>query len=234
MIQVWGRRSSSNVQALMWGIAELACADAGAKAADCVSTNLRLQGHAVERIDAGFTYGVNDTDAYLALNPNGTVPTLQIDDEPPLWETAAILRHLANRFGQAPIWPADELSRAHIDRWAEWAKINIALGFTSPVFWPLVRMPAARRDAAAIQEAVDQLHRKLAIAEVQLSQYRYLAGDDFSLADIQFGHCLYRYFDVDIERADLPNLYQYYQRLVARMPFAEHVMVSYEELVDSF
>jgi len=64
MLTVWGRKSSSNVQALMWCIGEL--------------------GLAYERIDAGFKYGVNDTVEFLAMNPNGTVPVLREDDgEPP-------------------------------------------------------------------------------------------------------------------------------------------------------
>jgi glutathione S-transferase len=53
---------------------------------------------------------------------------------------------------------------------------------------------------------------------------------DFSLADIQLGHCLYRYYDIEVTRADLPNLAAYYHRLQTRPAFAGQVMVSYDEL----
>ena len=83
MLKVWGRRSSSNVEALLWCLEEL---------------NLGY-----ERIDAGFIYGVVDTPEYLAMNPNGTVPTLQDGDGPPLWETGAILRYIAGAYSRPEV-----------------------------------------------------------------------------------------------------------------------------------
>lgn len=213
MIKVWGRESSSNVQAVMWCLAEL---------------NLDYS-----RLDAGFTYGVVDTQEYRAMNPNGRVPTLQDGDNTPIWESGAILRYLGNQYGDDPFWPSDPVERVRVDQWAEWAKINIALEFTSPVFWRVVRTPIGRRDQDAIDSAVSYLSRNLAIAEEQLSENLYLAGNDFSLADVQFAHTLYRYFDIDIERKRLPNLERYYSMISERVAFQQHVQVSYEELRDT-
>lgn len=210
MLTVWGRKSSSNVQALMWCIGEL--------------------GLAYERIDAGFKYGVNDTAEFLAMNPNGTVPVLREDDGEPLWETGAIIRYLAAQYGDEAFWPKNARSRAQIDKWTEWAKLNIAMNFTGPVFWRVVRTAPALQDQQAIAAALTALGAKLDIAEKQLERHRFLAGDDLTLADIQFGHVLYRYFDIDIPRPSLPRLERYYGNLTERPAFQEHVMVSYEEL----
>lgn len=182
------------------------------------------------RHDIGHIYGGTDSPAFRALNPNGTVPVLQDGDNPPLWETGAILRYLASRYGTPSFWPAGLLARTEVDRWAEWAKINIALQFTSPVFWRVVRTPQAEQDWPMIRNAVAELEERLAIAEVRLAQHDYLVGDALTLADIQFGHILYRYFDIGIERAALPALAAYYERLAQRAAFREHVMVSYAEL----
>ena len=210
MLTVWGRRTSSNVQALMWCIGEL--------------------GLACQRHDAGHIHGVTDTPAFLAMNPNGTVPVLRDGDGEALWETGAILRYLAGRYGAAPFWPVEGFARAHVDRWAEWAKINITLGFTVPVFWRVVRTAPSRQDPVAIGQAVTRLDKLLDIAEAQLSRGAHLAGDDFTLADIQFGHVLFRYFDIAITRPDRPGLRRYYDALTRRTAFREHVMISYEEL----
>ena len=70
----------------------------------------------------------------------------------------------------------------------------------------------------------------LDIAEKQLANAPYLCGDDFTLADVQFGHLLYRYFDLEIERRERAGLRSYYERLVARPAYREHVMVPYDEL----
>lgn len=210
MLTVWGRRTSSNVQALMWCIGEL--------------------GLAYERHDAGHIYGVTDTPAFLAMNPNGTVPVLRDGEGEALWETAAILRYLVGCYGAAPFWPAEGFTRARVDQWAEWSKINITLGFTAPIFWKVVRTAPSKQDPVAIGQAVTKLDKLLDIAEVQLARGAYLAGDEFTLADIQFGHVLFRYYDIAITRPDRPALRRYYDALTTRPAFREHVMTSYEEL----
>lgn len=210
MLTVWGRKTSSNVQALMWCIGEL--------------------GLPYERHDAGHRYGGTDTPSFLAMNPNGTVPVLRDGAGEPIWETGAILRYLSGRYGSAPFWPSDGVARARVDQWAEWAKINITLGFTAPIFWRVVRTAPADRDPVAISQAVAKLDRLLDIAEAQLARGAFLAGDDFTLADIQFGHVLFRYFDIPITRQDRPRLRRYYDALTTRSAFREHVMVSYDEL----
>ncbi len=210
MLTIWGRKTSSNVQAVMWCVAEL--------------------GLPHERIDAGFKFGVVDTPDYLALNPNGTVPTLIDGDNPPVWESGAILRYLCNAYAPERFWPRDPIARAFVDQWAEWAKINFTLNFTGPVFWRVVRTAPMQRDMEAIRNALVLLDKKLDIAEAQLGENPYLTGHELTLADIQFGHCLYRYFTIDIERRDRPVLSAYYDRLTARPQYAQHVMVPYDEL----
>ena len=210
MLTIWGRTDSSNVQALMWCVAEL--------------------GLPHRRIDAGHRFGGTDTPEFLAMNPNGTVPVLQDGDAPPLWETGAILRYLAGRYGPESFWPADPVARADVDRWAEWAKINIALGFTGPVFWPVWRFPESR-DPVALERALSALDAKLRIAEDRLSRHPFLVGDTLTLADIQFGHILYRYFTIDIARPALPALASYCARLTERPAYRQHVMVSFEALL---
>ena len=210
MLTVWGRKTSSNVQALMWCVGEL--------------------GLPYVRHDAGHRYGGTDTPSFLAMNPNGTVPVLLDGVGEPIWETGAILRYLAARYGAPPFWPCDGVARTRIDQWAEWAKINITLGFTAPIFWRVVRTAPANQDPVAISQAVAKLDKLLDIAEAQLSGGAFLAGDDFTLADIQFGHVLFRYFDIPIARRDRPVLRRYYDSLATRPAFREHVMVSYDEL----
>ena len=210
MLTIWGRKTSSNVQAVLWCLGEL--------------------GLPFARHDAGHVYGGTDTPEFLAMNPNGTIPVLRDGEDEPLWESSAILRYLAGRYGDDPFWPRDARQRAQTDKWAEWSKINVTTNFTGPIFWKLVRTAPKDRDEAAIAAAVRTLCRKLAIAEARLSANPFLAGRDFTLADIQFGHLLYRYYDIPIERPDLPALRAYYDALTARAAFREHVMVSYDAL----
>ncbi len=210
MLHIWGRRSSSNVQALMWCVGELELDH--------------------ERYDAGHVHGGTDTEAFYRMNPNRTVPVLRDGNGPALWETGAILRYLADVYGSATFWPEHPVHRALVDKWAEWSKINIALGFTGPVFWRVVRTPTPQQDPQAISEALDALNAKLRIAERQLQHNEWLCGPDFTLADIQFGHVLYRYFDIEIERPEWPSIRRYHAALLARNAYREHVAIPYDEL----
>ena len=210
MLRVWGRKTSSNVQALMWCIAEL--------------------GLEHVRYDVGHRFGGTDTDEFKAMNPNRTVPVLQDGSNETLWETGAILRYVASKYADEEFWPRDVAARAQVDKWAEWSKISIAVGFTVPVFWAAVRTAPKDRDQAAIDCAVTALENKMRIAEQKLKASSFLAGDALTLADIQFGHLLFRYYDIDIKRCELPAVRAYYDRLTARPHYQNHVMISYDDL----
>ncbi len=183
-----------------------------------------------QRHDAGHRFGGLDTEEFTKLNPNRTIPVLQDGAHPSLWETGAILRYLAARYGDDVFWPADPMQRATVDKWAEWAKLNVAMAFTVPVFWQVVRTAPSDQDNAAIQQAVAHLETNLKIADSQLLQSAFVAGNTLTLVDIQLGHILYRYYDIDIDRAPLKNLRRYYDRLTERPAFQTHVMLSYDEL----
>lgn len=210
MLEIWGRKTSSNVQAVMWCVGEL--------------------GLQFVRHDVGGHFGGTDDDAFLSMNPNGTIPVLKDAHLTPLWETGAICRYLAARYGTDSFWPSDLAHRAEADRWAEWAKLNVAMAFTVPIFWRAVRTPKAQRDQKTILTAVEALEEKLKIADERLAKHHFLAGEDFTLADIQFGHVLFRYFDIDIQRAEFPNVRTYYNCLAKRPAYREHVMLPYDDL----
>ena len=170
MLTIWGRKTSSNVQAVMWCIGEL---------------GLKYQRH-----DVGDSYGGNDTAEFKAMNPNGLIPVLRDGHDDPLFESGAILRYLGARYGEAPFWPKDPTERAPIDKWAEWVKVNVTTSFTWPIFRQLVRCKPETRDAALTAKALDRLGTLLAIAETRIAEHGYLAGRAFTLADIQLGHLL--------------------------------------------
>ncbi|MDA3889779.1 MAG: glutathione S-transferase family protein [Allgaiera sp.] len=210
MITIYGRASSSNVQAVMWGVAEL--------------------GLAHERLDYGHVFGGTDTPEFRAMNPNGLVPVLR-DGDLVMFESCAILRYLAARYGDGgALWPADPVARARVDMWAEWGKTSFGTTFTGPIFWSRVRTPAKDRDEAALTRAVAAFEAKLDILEGQIGQGAFVCGEDFTLADIVIGHVLFRWFDIDVPRRPRPGIEGYYVRLKARPAFAEHVMISYESL----
>jgi glutathione S-transferase len=98
------------------------------------------------------------------------------------------------------------------------------------VFYGLVRTPKDKIDHDAVRLAIGKLEKVLALADTRLATSTYIASPQFTLADITLGYCLYRYFDINVPRAELPNLRRYYDLLTTRPAFKRHVMVSYDEL----
>jgi glutathione S-transferase len=209
MITVYGRANSLNVQAVMWGLAEL--------------------GLDAERLDYGFGFGGADTPEFRAMNPNGLVPVLK-DERVTMFESCAILRYLASRYGRFPFWPEDPVARAPVDMWAEWGKTTLQRDFAGPIFWHVVRTPAAGRDPAALVAALAAFDRQLDILEGRLGDGDWVTGPDFTLADVVIGVAFFRYFTLPIERRERPILTAYYRRLTERPAYAQHVMVSYDAL----
>ena len=200
MLKIWGRTNSINVQKVLWCCAEL-----------------KLP---FERVDAGGKFGVNDTPEFLAMNPNGRVPTIS-DDGFILWESHAIVRYLARKHGSGTLWPKDEKACADADRWMEWYSTTLWPPL-QPVFWNLVRIEPAKRDLKLVEESRRKVADFLKMVEANLANRPYIAGSAFTMGDIPMGVALHRWFLLPIERPDYPRLAAYYDRLKQRPGFAAH------------
>jgi glutathione S-transferase len=201
MLKVWGRDTSSNVQKVMWAIGEL--------------------GLACERVDIGGPFGKNREPAYLAMNPNGLVPTLQEDDFL-LWESNSIVRYLARKHGAGTLEPADPRICALASQWMDW-QLTVVGPAMFPVFWGLVRTPPEQRDTKAIEAGKVKLTDAMKILDAQLGKTRFVAGDAFSMGDIPVGIMGRRFRDLVPERPALPHLERWYGEIAARPPFRRHV-----------
>ena len=194
MLRIWGRLSSVNVQKVVW------CADE--------------IGLPYERIDAGGKFGVNDTADFLARNPNGLVPVID-DDGFVLYESNAIVRYLAARAGAEALWPADLRRRADVDRWMEWQSTAFTPAMWA-AFWQLVRTPADKRDAAAVEASRAKSEKLAAILDAQLAKTPCLTGDTFTVADIVVGCAAHRWLNLPLSREPRRNLERWYAALKAR------------------
>lgn len=201
MLKIWGRKTSANVQKVMWAIGEL--------------------GLEHERLDIGGAFGRNDEPAYRAMNPNGLVPTLQ-DGEFILWESNAIVRYLAREYGAGKLEPADPYTRAHADQWMDWQATVLGPAI-SPAFRGLIRTPPEKRDAAAIAASQASTTDAMKILDARLAKTRFVAGDAFSMGDIPAGVMAYRFRQLVPERPALLHLERWYGELKKREAFRQHV-----------
>jgi glutathione S-transferase len=209
MLTVWGRRSSFNLQKVMWLVGEL--------------------GVPHDHIEVGGKFGGLDKPEFLAMNPHGRVPVLQ-DGETTIWESHTILRYLAARYGRPQFWSDDPAARSLAERWMDWSQTALQMNFLLGVFWGFYRTPADKRDMMRVNAAIARTARDLAQLDRQLEGRKFLLGDTLSLADIPAGTNLYRYYGLDIERPRLPNVERWYRNLQERPPYRAHVMLPFDEL----
>jgi glutathione S-transferase len=194
MLKIWGRLSSVNVQKVVW------CADE--------------IGLAYERIDAGGKFGGNDTAEFLARNPNGLVPVID-DDGFVLYESNAIVRYLAARHSVDSLWPRDLRARADVDRWMEWQSTAFTPAMWA-AFWQLVRTPADKRNAAAIEESRVKGEKCAGVLDAHLADRAFLTGDVFTAADIVVGCASHRWLNLPLPRVARPHLQRWYAQLKSR------------------
>ena len=175
MMRLWGRKSSINVQKVLWCLAELGLEE----------------GKDFERIDAGLHFGINHTPEFLALNPNGLVPTLE-DGDLVLWESNTILRYLVRQYDRSKRFPADTNNQYQSEKWMDWQ-----LGTMWPplrvAFLGLTRTPEADRNYELIKSSYQEADALLALLDQTLEKHAYCAGEQFSVGDIPLALCVSRW-----------------------------------------
>jgi glutathione S-transferase len=202
MIKIWGRNTSANVQKVMWAVAEI--------------------GLVHERIDIGGPFGQNREPAYLAMNPNGLVPTLEEEDGFLLWESNSIVRYLAARHDAGALEPADPKTRARASAWMDW-QLSVLAPAIFPAFWGLVRTPPEKRDHAAIEESKKKTTAAIEIVDGQLDKTPFLAGHTFSYGDIPVAVMANRYRQIVPERPPLRKFERWFATIAARQAFKDQV-----------
>src|SRR6202035_4520813 len=163
------------------------------------------------------------------MNRHGRVPVIQ-DGDVTVCESHAFLRYLAARHGAGRFWSDDPAARAGIDGWMDWSQTALQPDFLVGVFWGFYRTPEDKRNWPAIRASLGRCVAHFGKLERQLEGRSFLLGDALTLADITAGTSLYRYFELDIDRPNLPQVERWYRRLQERPAFSEHVMIPFEEL----
>jgi glutathione S-transferase len=193
MIRLLGRKTSGNVQKVLFLLEEL--------------------GERYEREDYGRQFNNTTTPEYLRLNPNGKVPTVQVDGLT-IWESNTILRYLAGKAGR--FYPADAGKRTEIERWMDWLLASL-----NPLYLYMfkeAKKPAAERPSDfATQEK--EMVGLLAILDGALAGRTWLAGDEFTVADIAMGPIVKRCLGFPIALPALANLKAWQARIDARPAF---------------
>ena len=202
MLRILGRRSSINVRKVLWACDEI--------------------GLAYTQEDWGTGARPTSDPDYQALNPKGLVPVV-IDDGAVLTESNAIVRYLAGKHGRIDLLPVEPLARARVEEMMDWQATDLNWSWRIAFHAIARKNPGigtpdqVRASLAAWTTMMTLLVRRLAAGRP------YACGDTFTVADIAIGLAVNRWFQMPMERPDLPHARAYWERLRARPAAKPHL-----------
>lgn len=171
-------------------------------------------GLSLEEKPIDFAKGEHKTAEYLALNPNGAIPTL-VDGDVVLTESRAIMQYLASKKPEAGLLPKDEAARADVTRWQFWdaAHFSANVGTVSfqRVFKPMMGM--GDPDLAKVEEGLAGFRRYAAVLEKRLTGRTYVVGDQLTIADLTIACSLMYAKQAEIPLSEFPNVQAWFGRI---------------------
>jgi glutathione S-transferase len=168
----------------------------------------------VEEKKIDFAKGEHKSAEYLALNPNGAVPTL-VDGDFVLNESRAIMQYLASKKPDSGLLPRREEDRADVTRWQFWDASHFSPQLGTLAFQKLIKpmMGMGEPEAAKIEEALAGFRRFGAVLNGRLEGRRFVVGDALTLADLTLASSLMYAQQTDAPLGELPNLKAWFSRI---------------------
>ncbi len=139
---------------------------------------LEEAGAEYQEMPVDFKAGEHKSEAYLKLNPNGKVPTMQ-DGDFILWESLAINRYIATKF-KPELLGTNDHEKALVDQWSFWSTAHLY----PPAETMYLEMNYGAKDPAVMVKATEKLDPLFAILDKHLVDREFLVGKVFTLADI--------------------------------------------------
>ncbi len=161
---------------------------------------------------------------YLALNPNGKVPTL-VDGALVLWEADAIMCHLAARC-DSELWPQDA-RQIEVVRWLSWNHQHFTQPGGALYFEHIIRprFGLGEADSAEVERASREWRRAAAVLDGHLQHRSHVVGDSLTLADFALAVALPHATRARIPLAEFPAVQRWHERMneleAWREPFPE-------------
>ena len=160
-------------------------------------------GQPYERKAINFREREHKSEAYLEINPNGKVPALT-DGDYIIWESMAINLYLAEKYKPSLLGSSLDV-KGKVYQWSIWAIAELQAPLID-IFIQMVFVPEEKRDQTKIDDAMKKLPVLLGVLEKSLTNTKYLAGDEFTLADLNTLSVVSLCEHVKFELNDFPKI----------------------------
>jgi glutathione S-transferase len=173
-----------------------------------------ILGIALDEKRLDFTKGEHKSPEYLAINPNGAVPTL-VDGDFVLTESRAIMQYLASKKPESGLLPRDEAARADVTRWQFWDASHFAPNLATLAFERLIKgmMGMGDADARKVEEALGNFRRFGAVLNKRLEGKAYVVGSALTVADLTLASSLMYSQRAEVPVAEFSNVESWFTRI---------------------
>lgn len=161
--------------------------------------------------------GENESDEFLALNPNGKVPVLTHGDDIVLTESNAIMYWLCENFDAGDLWPGTSEGRAEILMWQFWQAAQLTPAADGLMVEQMGKpMFGQTPDPDAVERLNTDCHRWLSVLDRNLADNEYITGNTLSCADLSIAAALMYTHAAQIPIAEHAHVAEWFQRIQAR------------------
>lgn len=171
-----------------------------------------------ERVHVDYFKAEHKEPAYLALNPNVSLPTLA-DGDFVLWESNAILQYAADKLGRDSAYPKDLHKRADINRWMLWESSSwFPTCYAFLVENCVKPLLGASPDAAVLDAQALQFHKLADILDARLARHAWICGDTPTIADLALAAPMHMHAEQKLPLADHPHLQRWMTERIETLP----------------
>ena len=163
-----------------------------------------------------FSKGEHKSAEYLALNPNGAVPTL-VDGDFVLTESRAIMQYLASKKPESGLLPRDEAARADVTRWQFWDAAHFSPQLAALAFERVIKgmMGLGEPDSTKVNESLTNFRRWAQVLNTRLSDKQYVVGNSLTLADLTLASSLMYAKQAEVPLAEFPHIETWLARITS-------------------
>jgi glutathione S-transferase len=173
-------------------------------------------------VEVDILKGESRTPEFLAKNPNGQVPLLEVAPGRYVAESNAILWHLVSR---SPLRPENRIDRAEALQWMFFEQHSLEPNLGAAYFWLALVKGGRDLQQHALDDWMEEGNRSLGVMEAHLKKHRFFVADRYSVADIALYAYTHLAHECDFDLAPFPAIRAWLDRVAAE---PEHVPMEWQ------